>query len=285
MNHWINIRGNLYDMSIPRVMGIINVTPDSFYSGSRYTDAAAIAGAVEEMIAEGADMIDIGAFSSRPGALTVSETEEKDRLGMALENIRQRFPDVILSLDTFRASIAEWAVKNYGVDLINDISGGRADKNMYDTIARLQVPYVMMHMRGTPADMQNRAKYQNVTQEVIYELSECLHHARYAGINDIIIDPGFGFAKTLEQNYELLASLDALKIMNVPILVGISRKSMIYKLLNIQPDGALNGTTALHMVALMKGATILRVHDVWAAKEAIKIFEALMNAKTLNHVQ
>ncbi|MGC8823329.1 MAG: dihydropteroate synthase [Bacteroidales bacterium] len=285
MNHWINIRGNLYDMSIPRVMGIINVTPDSFYSGSRYTDAAAIAGAVEEMIAEGADMIDIGAFSSRPGALTVSETEEKDRLGMALENIRQRFPDVILSLDTFRASIAEWAVKNYGVDLINDISGGRADKNMYDTIARLQVPYVMMHMRGTPADMQNRAKYQNVTQEVIYELSECLHHARYAGINDIIIDPGFGFAKTLEQNYELLASLDALKIMNVPILVGISRKSMIYKLLNTQPDGALNGTTALHMVALMKGATILRVHDVWAAKEAIKIFEALMNAKTLNHVQ
>lgn len=285
MSHWINIRGNLYDMSVPRVMGIINVTPDSFYSGSRFTDAVAITGAVEKMLAEGADMIDIGAFSSRPGATSVSETEEKDRLGMALEAIRQRFPEAILSLDTFRASVAEWAVKNYGVDIINDISGGRADESMYATIARLQVPYIIMHMRGKPSDMQKYAKYHNVTQEVIYELSECLHYARLAGINDIIIDPGFGFAKNLEQNYELLASLDAFKIMNVPILVGISRKSMIYKLLNIQPDEALNGTTALHMIALWKGATILRVHDVWAAKQAITIFETLANAKTLNHVE
>ncbi|MEJ5264918.1 MAG: dihydropteroate synthase [Bacteroidales bacterium] len=282
-HYWINIRGDLYDLSSPRVMGIVNITPDSFFVGSRYTNVEELTAAIERMLSEGVDMIDVGAFSSRPGALPVSEDEEKTRLGKALEAIRNRFPDIILSIDTCRASIAEWAVTTFGIDLINDISGGRADKDMYATIARLQVPYIMMHMRGTPADMQNHAKYKNVTQEVIYELSECLYHARYAGINDIILDPGFGFAKTLEQNYELMANLEALKIMNLPILVGISRKSMIYKLLNIQPDQALNGTTALHMIALMKGANILRVHDVWAAREAIRLFNAIKNAKSMNH--
>jgi dihydropteroate synthase len=282
MSHWINIRGNLYDLSIPRVMGIINVTPDSFYEGSRYSDVDDLMRAVEKMVSEGADIIDIGAFSSRPGAALVSESEEKNRLTRALEVIRKHFPKIILSVDTCRASIAEWVVLQYGVDIINDISGGRADEKMYATIARLQVPYIIMHMRGTPADMQQYANYRNVTQEVIYELSECLYHARYAGINDIIIDPGFGFAKTLEQNYELLANLETFRVMGLPLLIGISRKSMVYKLLNIQPEQALNGTTAAHMVALMKGAAILRVHDVWAAKEAIKIFEAIRNAKSLN---
>jgi len=282
MSHWINIRGNLYDLSIPRVMGIINVTPDSFYEGSRYSDVDDLMRAVEKMVSEGADIIDIGAFSSRPGAALVSESEEKNRLTRALEVIRKHFPKIILSVDTCRASIAEWVVLQYGVDIINDISGGRADEKMYATIARLQVPYIIMHMRGTPADMQQYANYRNVTQEVIYELSECLYHARYAGINDIIIDPGFGFAKTLEQNYELLANLETFRVMGLPLLIGISRKSMVYKLLNIPPEQALNGTTAAHMVALMKGAAILRVHDVWAAKEAIKIFEAIRNAKSLN---
>jgi dihydropteroate synthase len=282
MSHWINIRGNLYDLSIPRVMGIINVTPDSFYEGSRYSDVDDLMRAVEKMVSEGADIIDIGAFSSRPGAALVSESEEKNRLTRALEVIRKHFPKIILSVDTCRASIAEWVVLQYGVDIINDISGGRADEKMYATIARLQVPYIIMHMRGTPADMQQYANYRNVTQEVIYELSECLYHARYAGINDIIIDPGFGFAKTLEQNYELLANLETFRVMGLPLLIGISRKSMVYKLLNIPPEQALNGTTAAHMVALMKGAAILRVHDVWAAKEAIKIFEAIRKAKSLN---
>jgi len=284
MSRWINIRGHLYDLSVPRVMGIINITPDSFYAGSRYSDIDEIKRAVQMMLSEGADMIDVGGFSSRPGATHVSETEEKKRLATALESIRKHFPDTILSVDTCRASITEWVVQQYGVDIINDISGGRADEKMYATIARLQVPYIIMHMRGTPADMQQYANYRNVTQEVIYELSECLYHARYAGINDIIIDPGFGFAKTMDHNYELLANLEAFKVLEVPLLVGISRKSMIYKLLNIQPEQALNGTTAIHMVALMKGATILRVHDVGAAKEAIKIFEATKNAKSLNQI-
>ncbi|MCX7986944.1 MAG: dihydropteroate synthase [Bacteroidales bacterium] len=285
MKRWINIRGNLYDLSIPRVMGIVNITPDSFYEKSRQTDEKGILETVEKMLAEGADMIDVGAFSSRPGAVIVDEHEERKRLDVALRTIRKHLPNTIISVDTCRASIAEWVVSNYQVDIINDISGGKSDKDMYRTIAKLQVPYIIMHMRGTPLDMQNRTHYQNVTQEVIYELSECLYNARHEGINDIIIDPGFGFAKTLEQNYELMANLDALKILDCPILVGVSRKSMIYKLLDTQPELALNGTSALNLVALLKGANILRVHDVSAAKEIMKIYQTLVKAKSINHAE
>jgi len=271
----ININGDLIDLSEPCVMGIINVTPDSFYSGSRFAEEGQVIRRAKQILDEGAKFIDIGAYSSRPGSIEISEKTEKERLLPSLTVIRKHFPNALLSIDTFRATIAEWAIGEFGVGIINDISGGTLDEKMFSTIARLQVPYILMHMRGTPNTMQTLTEYKNVTKEVIGELSLRLYKLRELGVNDIIVDPGFGFAKTIEQNYELLQFLDMFKIFELPIMVGISRKSMVYKLLNITPEEALNGTTVLHTIALLKGADILRVHDVKEALETIRIVKSL----------
>jgi len=259
-------------------MGIINIAPDSFYSGSRFSDEQLILIKTEQMLSEGVKFIDIGACSSRPGANFVDENEEKERLRPALRIIRKNFPDCYLSVDTFRASIAEWAVGEFNVGIINDISGGTLDEAMFSTIARLKIPYVLMHMRGNPQDMQSLAYYTNVTKEVMYEISIKLIHLQEIGINDIIIDPGFGFAKNIDQNFELLNNLHLFKIFELPIMAGVSRKSMSYKLLNITPGDALNSTTVLHTIALLNGANILRVHDVKEANEVIKIVNKLVES-------
>jgi dihydropteroate synthase len=271
----INIHGQLIDLSSPSVMGIINVTPDSFYKGSRVTDEKTIIERTEKMLAEGAGFIDVGAYSSRPGAKLIDENTEKERLQQALSAIRKNFKQVIISLDTFRASIAEWAIKEFEVGLINDISGGMLDKDMFSIIAKLKVPYILMHLRGTPLNMQELTTYSHVTREVLTELSGRVKQLNEAGVIDIIIDPGFGFAKTIEQNYQLMSELEAFNMFELPVIVGVSRKSMIYKLLNTSPDEALNGSTVLNTIALLKGANILRVHDVKEAVEAIKIVEKL----------
>jgi dihydropteroate synthase len=267
----INIHGQIIDLSSPSVMGIINVTPDSFYVGSRVTNEKNIIERAGRMISEGARFIDVGACSTRPGSKFVDEKTEKERLQLALSVIRKNFAEVIISVDTFRASMAEWAVNEYEAGMINDISGGTLDNNIFSVVARLRVPYVLMHMRGTPENMQENTTYGNLTREVITELSERVRLINESGVNDIIIDPGIGFAKTTEQNYQLISELEAFNIFELPVMVGVSRKSMIYKLLNITPDEALNGSTVLNTIALLKGANILRVHDVKEAVEAIKI--------------
>ena len=267
----MNISGQLIDLTIPKIMAIVNVTPDSFYKGSRSEDIEIILKNVKKHIDDGADIVDVGAYSSRPGAENIPESAEKERLKNVFYAIRKTFPNAILSIDTFRASVAEWAVGEFGVGLVNDISGGKLDENMIPTIARIRVPYVLMHMRGNPQNMQSQSEYKNVTKEVIKELSlqiEILH--RY-GIPDIIIDPGFGFSKTIDQNYQLLRDLYMFKIFEKPILVGLSRKSMIYKVLNSTPEESLIGTAVLNTVALLNGANILRVHDVKETIEVIKI--------------
>jgi dihydropteroate synthase len=255
-------------------MGIINVTPDSFYSASRFFDEESIFNRTKQILNEGAKFIDIGAYSSRPGSILIDEKTEKERLSLALTSIRNHFPNALLSIDTFRANIAEWAVGEYSVGIINDISGGTLDEKMFSTIAKLQVPYVLMHMRGTPNTMQKLTAYKNLVKDILGELSLQIYKLHELGVNDIIVDPGFGFAKTLEQNYELLKSLDVFRILELPLMVGVSRKSMIYKLLDISPGEALNGTTVLNTVALLKGANILRVHDVKEAVETIRIVNA-----------
>ncbi len=256
-------------------MGILNLTPDSFFDGGKYKDAAAILKQVEKMLNEGATFIDVGAYSSRPGADFVSEDEEKQRLLPILEIILKTFPEILLSVDTFRSEIARASIET-GASLINDISAGKLDEEMFSVIAKYKVPYIMMHMRGTPKTMQSKTLYANLVKEIILYFSNQLAKARALGIHDIIIDPGFGFAKTLEQNYELLRQLNFLKTLKLPILSGISRKSMIYKVLNSTPDQALNGTTALHMFALTKGTNILRAHDVQEAVECIQLANKLM---------
>jgi len=273
----INLNGSLINLSEPLVMGIINVTPDSFYEKSRVQTSDNILAIVENMIFEGANIIDIGAVSSRPGAKLINENEEIDRLFPLLESIRMHFPDIYLSVDTFRASVARKAVENYKVAIINDISGGLLDAAMLETIGQLKVVYILMHMRGTPENMQQHTQYNNILHELFLYFSGQLHKARSFGINDIIIDPGFGFGKTLEQNYFILNNLRELEIFNVPVLVGVSRKSMIYKLLNTIPEQSLQGTTALHMAALINGARILRVHDVKPAVEVVKLYKQLIN--------
>jgi len=270
----INIRGELMQFEHPRIMGIINLTPDSFYGGSR-TGEDSVVETARQMISDGADIIDIGAVSSRPGAHLPDEAEEMNRLRPALARLREELPESVLSIDTFRASVARMAVEEYGADLINDISAGDLDPEMFRTIAKLKVPYIIMHMKGLPENMQDKPEYKIVVDEVIRYFSAKVSQLKKAGLADIIIDPGFGFGKSLEHNYELLASLDSFRIFELPILVGLSRKSMIYKLLNNSPEEALNGTTALHMAALSRGANILRVHDVRAAAETVKIFRAL----------
>lgn len=273
--HFINFGGSLMDVSIPRVMGILNVTPDSFFSGSRMQTSAQIAERVEQLRNEGADMIDIGACSTRPGAEQPTTDEEMSRLRMGLKVVKDVWPEAILSVDTYRSEVAQMCVEEYGVAMVNDIAAGQMDEEMFPTVARLGVPYVLMHMQGTPQTMQQNPHYDNLLKEICLFFAERINRLRQLGVKDIILDPGFGFGKTMEQNYRLLANLHGMRFMELPILFGASRKSMAWKLLNVSPEEALNGTTALNTIALMKGANILRVHDVKEAREAIKIVEKL----------
>ena len=275
----IRVNGQLMNLSTPKVMGILNVTPDSFYAGSRKETTSDIAYRVEQIITEGADMIDIGAYSSRPNAEHVSTKEEMARLRKGLEIIREVAPEAIVSVDTFRADVASMCVEEYGAALINDISGGQMDERMFDTVARLNVPYIMMHMQGTPQDMQLHIHYNHLRMEIMQYFALKVQELYARGVKDIIIDPGFGFGKTLAHNYELFKHLEDFKLFGLPLLVGISRKSMIYKLLDSSPEEALNGTTVLNTLALTKGADILRVHDVKACVEAVRIFNQMNEQK------
>ena len=267
------------DLSTPKVMGILNVTPDSFYAGSRKETTSDIVNRVEQIITEGADMIDIGAYSSRHNAEHVSTKEEMARLRKGLEAIREVAPEAIVSVDTFRADVASMCVEEYGVALINDISGGQMDERMFDTVARLDVPYIMMHMQGTPQNMQQHIHYDHIRMEIMQYFALRVQDLHARGVKDIIIDPGFGFGKTLAHNYELFKHLEDFKLFGLPLLVGISRKSMIYKLLDSSPEEALNGTTVLNTIALTKGVDILRVHDVKACVEAVRIFNQMNEQK------
>ncbi len=270
--HTLNINSQIFALNAPCVMAIINLTPDSFYR-SCDEDMVQVVQEVEKALQEGAQIIDLGAYSSRPNAAEVSADDEWHRLQPALQAIRQHFPHVLLSVDTFRAEIARKAVMDYGVQIINDISAGEADPAMFQTIADLQVTYCMMHMRGTPQTMQTLTDYDNLLSQIIHYFQVKIDTLHRLGVKDIIIDPGFGFAKTTEQNYELLRKLNYLHTLNLPILVGLSRKSIVYRPLSIKPQDALNGTTVLHTLALTQGANILRVHDVKEAVEAIKLYE------------
>lgn len=271
----LNCHGRLIDISTPKVFGILNVTPDSFYDGGRYQTEKDILEKTAKMVEEGADFIDVGAYSSRPGAENISEKEELKRLDYALNLVRSNFSDIFISVDTFRAEVAKQVVRNFKVDIINDISAGVKEEKMFETIADMTVPYVMMHMQGSPETMHLNPSYENVTKEVIFFFSQRLQLAKSFGIKDIIIDPGFGFGKNITHNYQVLNELDVFKIFGLPVLVGLSRKSLIYKTLKITPEEALNGSTVLNTIALMKGADFLRVHDVKQAKEAIKLVEKM----------
>jgi dihydropteroate synthase len=274
MSLTINCKGKLINLSSPKVMGILNITPDSFYDGGKYKDTNAILQQVEKMLHEGATFIDVGAYSSRPGATDISEEEELTRILPVIELLKTNFEDILISVDTFRSAVAKQAVEA-GASMVNDISGGLLDKNMYSTIAELQVPYILMHMAGNPQTMQENPVYQNVVHELIYFFSKKVAELRTLKVNDIILDVGFGFGKTAEHNYELLKNLQLFKALELPILTGLSRKSMLYKLLDTTPENALNATTSAHTIALLNGANILRVHDVKEAMEAIKIVDAL----------
>lgn len=271
MMHTLNLRGKLYSLCEPKIMGILNVTPDSFYAESRTSDEEHIAARVQQLMDDGADMIDIGGYSSRPGADDVSPEEEMNRLRRGLRVVRRLYPEVPISVDTFRADVARMCVEEEGADIINDISGGMMDRQMFRTVARLGVPYILMHMQGTPDTMQQAPHYDNLRREVMLYFAERIDRLCQMGAKDIIVDPGFGFGKTLEHNYELFHHLDDFNLFNLPLLVGISRKSMIYKLLGGTPQTSLNGTTVLNTIALMKGVYILRVHDVKEAVEAKRI--------------
>lgn len=271
MMHTLNLRGKLYSLCEPKIMGILNVTPDSFYAESRTSDEEHIAARVQQLMDDGADMIDIGGYSSRPGADDVSPEEEMNRLRRGLRVVRRLYPEVPISVDTFRADVARMCVEEEGADIINDISGGMMDRQMFRTVARLGVPYILMHMQGTPDTMQQAPHYDNLRREVMLYFAERIDRLCQMGAKDIIVDPGFGFGKTLEHNYELFHHLYDFNLFNLPLLVGISRKSMIYKLLGGTPQTSLNGTTVLNTIALMKGAHILRVHDVKEAVEAKRI--------------
>ena len=271
MMHTLNLRGKLYSLCEPKIMGILNVTPDSFYAESRTSDEEHIAARVQQLMDDGADMIDIGGYSSRPGADDVSPEEEMNRLRRGLRVVRRLYPEVPISVDTFRADVARMCVEEEGADIINDISGGMMDRQMFRTVARLGVPYILMHMQGTPDTMQQAPHYDNLRREVMLYFAERIDRLCQMGAKDIIVDPGFGFGKTLEHNYELFHHLDDFNLFNLSLLVGISRKSMIYKLLGGTPQTSLNGTTVLNTIALMKGVHILRVHDVKEAVEAKRI--------------
>jgi dihydropteroate synthase len=267
------------DLSEPQVMGILNVTPDSFYAGSRMETEKDIINRLHQITSEGASILDIGAYSSRPDAEHISTEEEMNRLRTGLDLVRKHQPEAVVSVDTFRADVAKMCVEEFGAAMINDISAGQLDAAMFGTIAQLGVPYIMMHMQGTPQNMQMNPHYDNLLKEVFLYFAERVQKLRDLGVKDIIIDPGFGFGKTLEHNYELMNHLDEFQLFELPLLVGISRKSMIYKLLGTTPEEALNGTTVLNTLALMKGANILRVHDVKAAKEAVTLVEKMKSCQ------
>jgi dihydropteroate synthase len=275
-NKTLLIAGKVIDLTIPKVMGILNVTPDSFYDGGRYTDENTFLLQAEKMIAEGADFIDVGGYSTRPGAIEISEKEELDRVIPVVKVLLKEFPSAIISVDTFRSAIAKAAIES-GASLINDISAGELDAAMIETVAALQVPYVAMHMRGTPQTMTQFTIYENLLKEVLEYFHRKLYQLKTAGIKDVIIDPGFGFAKTVDQNFELINNLERLQILEKPLLVGLSRKSMIWRTLKTNSEAALNGTTTLNTLALLKGASILRVHDVKEAKEVIELMGQLKN--------
>lgn len=275
--NFINIKGALMDLSTPQVMGILNITPDSFYAGSRNQTAQEISERANRILEEGAGIIDIGAYSSRPNAENISPEEEMRRLRMALEILNKEHPDAIISVDTFRADVAAMCVEEFGVAIINDIAAGEMDPHMFDTVARLNVPYIMMHMQGTPQTMQATPHYDNLIKEIFLYFATKIEQLHAKGVKDIILDPGFGFGKTVAHNYELLNQLQEFSLFEMPVLVGVSRKSMIYKLLGGTPFEALNGTTALNTISLLKGANILRVHDVKEAVETVKIVEAMRN--------
>lgn len=270
----LNCKGQLIDLSTPKVMGILNITPDSFYDGGQFKDSKSILVQTEKLISEGATFVDVGAYSSRPGANFVSENEELQRIIPVAELILKHFPKTLISIDSFRANVIRECV-NAGAVISNDISAGHLDDQMMKTIGELGIPYIMMHMRGTPKTMQNLTHYDHLITEIFSYFSERVQLAKQHKIMDVVIDPGFGFAKTLSQNYELLGKLEFFQNLNCPILCGVSRKSMIYKTLNCLPKEALNGTTALNMVALMNGTNILRVHDVKEALECVKLFNQL----------
>lgn len=270
----INCLGNLIDLSTPKVMGIVNITPDSFFDGGKYTSNSMLLSQVEKMLIDGATFIDIGAYSSKPNAALVSEEEEIKRIIPVVKLVLSHFPETLISIDTFRSSVAKRGIEN-GAAMINDISAGTIDESMFETISNLRVPYCIMHMRGTPQTMQSLTDYEDIMRDILFYFSEKIAKARSYGINDIIIDPGFGFAKNVEQNYELLQKLELFDLIQLPLLVGFSRKSMIYKPLEITPQDALNGTTVLNTIALTKGAKLLRVHDVKEAVECVKLFNKM----------
>lgn len=271
----INIKGELLELSQPIVMGILNITPDSFFAESRKQGEQEIVARVAEILTQGGKIVDIGAQSTRPSSTLLSSKEEIERLKPALNIINKEFPDAILSVDTFYSDVARFCVEEHGVGIINDISGGEMDKNMFDTVASLNVPYILMHMRGTPQTMNQLTDYENLIQDIFYYFSKKIAELHLKGVNDIIIDPGFGFSKTIDQNYELMASLKGFSIFELPLLVGISRKKMIYNLIDSTAEESLNGTSILNTFALQNGADILRVHDVKEALEAVKITEKL----------
>lgn len=281
----LNLHGKLVTIDRPWVMGIINVTPDSFYSGSRVNDEFSLTERVRQMIADGADIIDVGACSTRPGSEQVDTQGEMERLQWALQIIRHVAPDVVLSVDTYRATVARRCVEEWGADIINDISGGMLDAEMFPTVARLHVPYVLMHMRGTPETMSSLTDYDNVAADVLEWMARRIDDLRQLGVADVIADPGFGFAKTVNQNFELLARLNAFHALNAPLLVGVSRKRMIYTPLGCSADEALNGTTVINTLALQQGAHILRVHDVKAAAEAVKLTSLLRECSINSEVE
>ncbi len=274
----LNCKGRLVDLAKPKVMGILNVTPDSFYDGGKYKDPSGILRQTDKMITEGATFIDVGAYSSRPGAHDIPEEEELSRIVPIIDLLMATFPEILLSIDTFRSKVAQECL-SHGAAIINDISAGSLDPEMMKTVAKASVPYIMMHMKGTPQTMKDLNTYDDLMVDLCYYFSEKIAQARALGIHDLIIDPGFGFAKNISQNFELLQKLDLLLTFNVPVLAGISRKSMIYKVLGVSASEALNGSTALHMVALQKGASILRVHDVKEAVECVLLHEKLTAAK------
>lgn len=272
----LNLGGKLYGLDIPLVMGIVNATPDSFFSDSRAQGEALLSQRIAQLVGDGADIIDVGGYSSRPGATDISPREERGRLEPALRLLRDNYPGIPVSVDTFRADVAAWARDEYGVAMINDISAGTLDEAMFETVARRQIPYIMMHMRGTPKTMNSFVCYESLTVEVLDYFVDRLGRLRDLGLHDVVIDPGFGFAKTLEQNYELLNAMADLKdALELPLLVGVSRKSMIYRFLGVTADEALNGTTVLHTYALLSGADVLRVHDVREAREVISLVQKI----------
>jgi dihydropteroate synthase len=273
-NKTLSVAGRLIDLSVPKVMGILNVTPDSFFDGNRYNNVSQALKQTERMLSEGATFIDVGGYSSRPGATDIPIEEESKRVIPVIQSLKNEFPEIAISIDTFRSEVAKQAVEE-GAAMVNDISGGEGDKNMFTTVASLQVPYVLMHLRGTPETMTKLNQYDNLVKEIIDYFHQKIYQLHLLGVKDVIIDPGFGFAKNIDQNFQLLKNLDLLNILGKPILAGLSRKSMIWKTLEISPNDALNGTTSLNSLALLKGAKILRVHDVKEAVEVVKLVEKL----------